>query len=550
MSNELTLNQAFQLASYGVSLYECIDKEDYKLVYFNNISKGIWGFSETSINQIVSLNNDTSEQMKEFFRNRSSLLNEESKVEMKSLIVGEEGSELEIYSSKIVYNKRDYMLELIKRTNPRRKALNQEEDMEAFLYDKQLNLPKSFIFMDRLKHALSQVTRSNFMVTVIMISMSELDEVEINYGKIIMSELIMILSNKLQSILRQGDTTSKFSDHKFGVILSNTTISEVNMINKRIIDTLSKPIQIDEYEFMFNVRTGIATFTKGSNKNARELVREAKNNIQKIKNISSHEYLRENEAEFSILLKRAMDAEALEVYYQPQYHLSSGKVVSAEALLRWRHPEIGYISPVDFIPLAEEVGLINKLGFYVIEKVANDIRYLTKDNLQVKIGINLSVRQLLLKDKFIKKVKLLLNDIEVKLIEFEITESLIGEDSLINYIQELKELGYSIALDDFGSERSNLARVSVLPLDVIKLDNSFMLNIESDAKKRIIVTSIIHMAHQLGLKVVVEGVENKNQFDKVAHMKADIIQGNFISTPVGITSLRNKLKEQEKINEN
>ena len=544
MKNTLSIIEALNQAGLGIVLYEELEVTTFKVIHINQIASSMVDVSE---NETIDLSYKKDKKwtlhLDRFSKRTAKLLTcQDSKIKEQYQI--DEQNKLEFHCSLIKYAEKTFILEVINKEAI--EMPSSDSEMIKILYDQDLALPKSFVFLDRLNYALGKVNRTNLMVSVIMIKITNSEKIEQNYGQYIHKELMIILSNKLKTSLRLEDTVSRFDDDIFGVFLSEVTRNEVDQVINRLMKELSYPIHIQDYEILIQTKIGISIYTKGCNKTTEFLVQEAKNNLMmNMKEEKSNSFISKNKFEIIASLQKALENNKLQVFYQPQFDLYSEKISSAEALVRWQHPSLGELSPAKFIPLAEESGLINKLGFYVIEKVANDLQKFKNCKKDIKIAINLSVRQLLLKDKLINQVKKSIDCNDLKNIEFEITESLLGDDTHIVYIHELKKLGCKIALDDFGIDRSSLSRVYNLPIDTLKVDKQFVLNIETSEKKRMIVQMIIQMAHKLGLKVVVEGVETKLQYLSVKSINSDMLQGNYISKPLSCSAFLHMLQTQE-----
>jgi len=540
----LSISEAFNQAGLGVVLYEELEVTTFKVIHINQIASSMINISE---NETINLS-DKNEQnltihLDRFSKRMSKLLtSQERKIKEQYQI--DEQNKLEFHCSLIKYAEKTFILEVINKEVI--KMPSSDSEMLKILYDQDLGLPKSFVFLDRLNSALSKVDRTNLMVSVIMIKITNSEKIVKNYGQYIHKELMIILSNKLKTSLRVEDTVSRFDEDIFGVFLTDVTSSEVGKVIDRLIKELSAPIHIQDYEILIQINIGSSIYTKGCNKTTEFLVQEAKNNLLiNVKEEKFNSFISKNKFEIIASLRKALDNNKIQVFYQPQFDIFSEKISSAEALVRWHHPSLGELSPAKFIPLAEESGLINKLGFYVIDKVANDLQKFKECKEDIRIAINLSVRQLLLKDKLLNQVKKSIDCNDLKNLEFEITESLLGDDTHIKYIHELKKLGCTIALDDFGIDKSSLSRVYNLPIDTLKIDKQFVINIETSEKKRMIVQMIIQMAHKLGLKVVVEGVETKLQYLCVKSINSDMLQGNYISKPLSCSSFFHMLQTQE-----
>jgi len=235
-------------------------------------------------------------------------------------------------------------------------------------------------------------------------------------------------------------------------------------------------------------------------------------------------------------LRKALEQQALQVYYQPQIDLCSGCVVAMEALLRWNHPQRGFIPPADFIPIAEDTGLIGRIGEWVMQTACAQVKsWQIEGKGQVKIAVNISSRQFY-DDSLARDVAGILaaTGLESRYLELELTESMVMKDPKVTIasLGVLKAMGVSIAVDDFGTGYSSLAYLKKYPLDVLKIDRSFVRDIATDPDDAAIVRAIIAMAKSLGMSVIGEGIETQQQLEFLKHNGCDVIQGFLLGKPV------------------
>jgi EAL domain-containing protein (putative c-di-GMP-specific phosphodiesterase class I) len=234
-------------------------------------------------------------------------------------------------------------------------------------------------------------------------------------------------------------------------------------------------------------------------------------------------------------LRHAIDRNELEVFYQPQARVETGEIIGAEALVRWRHPTRGMVSPAEFIPLAEETGLINPVGEWVLRTACAQMQKWAEAGMPMRIAVNLSVKQLLQKN-FADTVEAALKDtgLAPSLLELEITESTLMENAqdTLEALHRLRGLGVRLAIDDFGTGYSSLSYLKRFPVDIIKIDRSFVRDVPHDADDAAIVTGIIALAHSLRLDVVAEGVEMESQLRFLREHACDLLQGYYLSQPI------------------
>jgi EAL domain-containing protein (putative c-di-GMP-specific phosphodiesterase class I) len=247
-------------------------------------------------------------------------------------------------------------------------------------------------------------------------------------------------------------------------------------------------------------------------------------------------------------LRDAIASQQFVVYYQPQVDIASGRIIGMEALVRWEHPELGVISPVKFIPLAEETGMILPLGEWVLRTACRDAAQWNRESPEpLRVSVNLSLRQLEQSD-LVDRVRQALEDFGLppELLDLEITESVASRDiaSTRTLMLELRDLGVHLSLDDFGTGYSSLSHLSSLPMNTVKIDRSFVRTLLEAPKNAAIARSIIHMAHSLDLRVVAEGVEEAEQLEFLESNRCDLVQGYLYSPPVPASAFGALLKQQ------
>lgn len=246
-------------------------------------------------------------------------------------------------------------------------------------------------------------------------------------------------------------------------------------------------------------------------------------------------------------LSKALMNEEFQMYYHPLIDLNTGKISSVETLLRWKHPVYGFISPLDFIPLAEEVGTIVEIGHWVLRQTCRQIEIWQKEGMKtLPVSVNLSAVQLQQGDiaSIVKEV-VYESNIESNLLIIEVNESVMMQnvETTINILHELKAFGVQIVIDDFGTYYSSLQYLNNFPLDMIKIDRCFVRDMIDHKKDRELVKMIIELSHQLGMKVIAEGVENKTQLELLRELECDEVQGYFYSKPMEVSEVERYVKK-------
>ncbi|UCD65981.1 MAG: bifunctional diguanylate cyclase/phosphodiesterase, partial [Deltaproteobacteria bacterium] len=332
---------------------------------------------------------------------------------------------------------------------------------------------------------------------------------------------------------------------EFGILLDDLRdVKFVAVVARKILQTLSKPIIIQEYELYATSSIGISLYPDdGEDEDV--LLRCADTALYRAKDAGKNNYqyytsdMNTRAFEFLLMesgLRKALDNDELVVFYQPLINLENNKLIGMEALLRWKHPEKGMISPGDFIPLAEETGLIEPIGEWVLRAACTQNKKWQDEGYPpVKVSVNMSARQ------FSKKnISEQINDIlqetglSPEYLGIEITESVIMQDvkSTISKLKQMQEMGISLSIDDFGTGYSSLSYLKLFPIDDLKIDRSFVFNITSDSTDAAIAASVILLAHSMNLKVVAEGVETEEQLEVLRQQGCDYVQGFLFSRPL------------------
>jgi diguanylate cyclase (GGDEF)-like protein len=421
----------------------------------------------------------------------------------------------------------------------------EQEIIELAYFDHLTKLPNRILFRDRVSQMIRLSERTNNTLAVIFLDLDAFKSVNDTIGHDGGDTLIIKLAEQLTKTLRKSDTVARFGGDEFLIMLSNLPSTDViPMIADKILHIFDKPFVINEQEFFVTASAGISVYPFDG-KDADSLVKNADLAMYKAKELGKNRYIfctddMREEVLFRMRLTnnlfRALDKNELKLYYQPQINTSNEKIVGAEALLRWFHPEYGLINPGLFIPLAEQIGLIGSIGDWVLKEACRQCRQWQENELtDISIAVNVSLLQLK-HPKFVSRVEQILKEtkLEAKYLELELTESaaVSTSDYIIDVLHSLKDLGITISIDDFGTEYSSLSRLSSMPIDRIKLDMHFIHSIDKSEKQNAIIKSIIELSHILGLQVVAEGVETEAQLKFLRQHKSDIIQGFYFHRPI------------------
>ncbi len=412
-------------------------------------------------------------------------------------------------------------------------------------HDALTGLPNRSLLQDRILQAMGYADRTGRSVAVLFIDIDRFKHINDGLGHAAGDALIGMMAKRLRSAVRMVDTVARIGGDEFVVVLTEVAReSDVTLVIPTLFAAIHQPVQVGEHELTVTASIGISTYPRDGRdvasllKNADTAMYQAKESgrngfrfYTQEMNANAVDRLRlEND------LRNAIKGDELVLHYQPQLDTASGRIVAAEALLRWQHPKLGMVSPADFIPLAEETGLIVPIGEWVLRRVCAQLRNWAEAGLSViAIAVNLSPRQFH-QPNIVGMITNALNDYDVPphLLELEITESSLmrNPEEAAALLMELSDKGLSLSVDDFGTGYSSLGYLKRFPLDALKIDRSFVTDIENNEDSATIASAVIALAHSLGLKVVAEGVELETQMAYLRNLKCDIAQGYLIGRPM------------------
>jgi diguanylate cyclase (GGDEF)-like protein/PAS domain S-box-containing protein len=421
-----------------------------------------------------------------------------------------------------------------------------EETIRTLTYfDAVTRLPNRHLFMDRLDQALERAPRSNRKVALVMVGLNRFKQINETLGHQTGDQMLRAVAGRLGATLRGHDTVARLRGDTFCCLLTDLAQDhDAHLVISRLLDTFAGSFQVGEHELFITAKVGISVFpVDGTDPD--DLVLKAETAMNRSKELADNTYqfytpeMHANSVERLKLeteLRKAISRDELVVYYQPKIQTATGRVVGAEALLRWRHHELGMISPADFIPIAEETGLIIPIGNWVLDHVCQQIRAWTDQGQPtVQVAVNLSAHQFRQPDLVERVVEAMQSaGINPDLLELELTESAVmhNAEAAIRTLMDLHEQGVRLAVDDFGTGYSSLSYLKKFPLDKLKIDRSFVMDIDTNPASAEIVGAIIAMGHSLNLEIVAEGVENDAQLAVLKGLHCDEIQGFYYSRPI------------------
>lgn len=442
-----------------------------------------------------------------------------------------------------------------------RKA-NEQALYQAAFHDELTGLANRALFMNRLEQVINRGKRLGENLAAIMfLDLNRFKSINDTLGHQIGDEVLKIVATVLKTHTRPTDTISRIGGDEFTVLLDPVeTLEEAEDIATRILEQLNKAYEIGEKEVYIGSSIGL-TLIDDPDVEAHILLRNAdlamyeaktsKKDSIEIFNKEKHNLLLDN-MKIENDLRSAVKNDELIVYYQPIIDLRTGHVISFESLMRWRHPQRGFVSPALFIPLAEELGLIGTVGLFTVESVCNQLRKWQAETEDCpNISVNVSVRQLMDSSMYAELYKTLadLGDL-ARFISVEVTETVIMQDpgTIIERLKELRALKMKIYMDDFGTGYSSLSYLANFPLDVIKIDQAFIASMLTDVKSERLIASIIHLARDLGLKTVAEGVETEEQMEKLIQLECDYGQGHYFAKAMNSQVAREIVYNHTKFN--
>jgi diguanylate cyclase (GGDEF)-like protein len=432
------------------------------------------------------------------------------------------------------------------------------QDCDARLYrqahfDSLTSLPNRVLFRDRLAQELSSTTDGAPCGALLYVDLDHFKRVNDSVGHIAGDQLLTIVAQRLRSCVKDGDTVARLGGDEFTVILRQVPSAEAaNEIAQRIIESLQRPVNIAGRDHQVRASIGITRYPEDGN-TIEELLRNADLAMYQAKDSgrSRAVFFDRTMARASTQLAesglyRAVRRREFALYYQPQYALHNGELVALEALVRWQHPREGLRFPKDFVPAAEQCGLIVEIGTWVLESACRQLALWREEGIAPgRLALNVSVQQLRSGD-FVALVSdtLARMGLPPQMLELEVTESVFADDDARAALRTLAAAGVRVALDDFGTGYSSLNYLRQHPVDAIKIDRSFMSEVPDNGQATTLLATIIDMAHALGKQVVAEGVETLPQLDYLRLRGCDVAQGFVLARPLSVAEITERLAQR------
>ena len=511
------------------------------------------------------INRNARDQLVQYFQNQSLLdFHEQARqagVRLNQKLAGEV-----LQRQKVEAQLRAAQRALEERVSERTRALSaseqarrKEEAQRRFLanHDAQTGLANRSFLLERLAAAVPGARAAGSELAMLHLDLDRFKLINESLGHAVADAILGELAQRLTRSVPQADTIARIAVDEFAILIAGNGAAELESLARRLLATLRQGVEVDGQDVVVSASLGIALLSGAEDPaalfgQASMAMRHAKqlggNNVQFYRDslqVSSRERLL-----LEAQLDKALERGQLEVFYQPKLGLRADRLLGAEALVRWRHPELGLVSPARFIGLAEETGQINAIGAFVLRQACAQAQAWQREGLAaLRVAVNISMQQLR-HDDFVEQVAAALADsgLAAPLLELELTESLLSDnvDELVDLFRRLRALGVRLAIDDFGTGYSSLAYLKHLPVDVVKIDRAFIRELDGgeDGGDAAITRAIIAMAHSLGLEVVAEGVEEPAQLEFLRRHNCDEIQGYLISRPVEAEAFAGLLRAQ------
>lgn len=547
----LSLRKAVENMQIGVTITDAKGK----IIYTNPADAEIHGYSvEELINKEARIFSppDIRKPMPQSPRKR---------FRRESVNVRKDGSTFPVYlmSDVVINEKGDVLATVTTCEDISERKRNEETIRNLAFFDALTGLPNRSLFNDRLRQELAKARRHNQLLVVMFIDLDRFKVINDTFGHNTGDLFLQALAARLKGIVREGDTVGRLGGDEFIFLFPDINhIEDADAIVRKIIERLSEVFVLNGKELYITASIGISVFPD-SGDDVETLVKNADTAMYYAKEQGRNNYqfytpsISATTAEKLRLessLRKALQQDELVLHYQPQVDLVNGKIIGAEVLLRWQNDDYGLMPPGRFIPLAEETGLIQSIGEWLLRSACIQTKNWQEAGLPpILMSVNVSMHQF--KEKsFIKTLKNILHEtnLDPQYLLLEITESalMLNTDLTISMLKELKSFGIHIAIDDFGTGYSSLSYLKYLPLSKVKLDQSFVHSVTLNPNDEAICRAIIAMAHSMSLKVVAEGVEKTDQLSFLRSHKCDEAQGFLFSKPVPAEDFMNLLTAYEK----
>jgi diguanylate cyclase (GGDEF)-like protein/PAS domain S-box-containing protein len=425
-------------------------------------------------------------------------------------------------------------------------------------HDSLTGLQNRSLFHEQLTSVLDQAQHMNTWAALVFLDLDRFKSINDSLGHSVGDQILQAVSERLQSAVREGDTVARMGGDEFSILLSPIkNVEDAALKVRNIVQSFEQPLVVGNQEFFLTTSMGISLYPLDGN-DPETLLKNADTAMYSAKEKGGNTYqfytsdMNEKALERLVLesnLHKALERDEFLVYYQPKVDLKTNQIVGTEALIRWRHPELGMISPVDFIPLAEETGLIIPIGEWVLRTACKQNKAWQDAGYKpIQVAVNLSGRQFQ-QENLVETIARILEEtgLDPQYLELEITENIAMSDGnrVIETLNELRCLGLTLSIDDFGTGYSSLSYLSRFPIDTLKIDRSFVRHVTTKDDHAAIVKAVISLAKGLNLKVIAEGVDEIEQVEFLKMLHCNEMQGYLFSPPIPSQALENYLLPNE-----
>ena len=438
----------------------------------------------------------------------------------------------------------------------RKQIINRQQELEFHaLHDDLTGLANRGLLKERLEQSIHNAKQERSSFAVLIMDLDRFKDVNDTLGHAVGDKLLQHVAKRLVELLREVDVVVRLGGDEFSILLPTAQEKQAENIAKKITEGFQQVFNVDEVPLYIGISIGISIYPQhGVTSEILQQRADVAMYVAK-RHKTGYEFYNSKYDEYSVGklalisdLRNALIDNQLFLEYQPIINIMNKKVISAEALLRWNHPEHGIICPDKIIPIAEQTGLINPITYWIIDTAAKFNKKLQASGVNLKIAINLSIYNLQ-DHQFVEKIIDIFKENEVPASNFimEVTESVMmtNPNQSIKVLNRLAELGIEIAVDDFGTGYSSLAYLKLLPISKLKIDKSFIIDMIEDDNDAIIVRSTIDLAHNLGMQVIAEGIEEKEILELLTILGCDLGQGYFINRPISDDSFEKWISHQE-----
>lgn len=423
------------------------------------------------------------------------------------------------------------------------------------LHDELTGLANRTLLFDRLEQTQLTSNRTKSSFALLLMDLDNFKEINDALGHHFGDLLLKALSQKIQLSLRGNDSMARLGGDEFAILLANTDKEGAINCAEKVLDNLKTPFEIKDIRIECSTSIGIAFYPEDGS-TSEILLQRADIAMYQAKKTRNHYVVYDQSRDSNNVrnltltneLKTAIENDEIEVYYQPMVDQKTNRTIAAEALARWNHPELGFISPEEFIPMAERTGAIRRLTLSVLKRAMLDCKQWQNLGYDMMVAVNISTH-CLQDHSFPEKLIQLLQDtgISAKSIELEITETALMQDlsRARQVLDKLHKTGFKLSIDDFGTGFSSLAYLKELPVDTLKIDKSFVFDMANNENDTAIIQTVIELAHNFNCKVIAEGVENKRTLKQLQTLGSDIAQGYLFSKPIPLEAFNQWLKNTE-----